>query len=120
MKAYAKNPVGAHYGLRDWVLQRLTAVVMAIYTLVVAVCLLWQAPAGHAGWHDFFTGPFTRLATMLFLVSLLYHAWVGMRDVLMDYVKGTALRLALQSMVGVVLVFYVIWSASILWGGGQA
>lgn len=114
--AYAKNPVGAHYGLRDWVLQRVTAVLMAIYTTAFLVVVLVQAPATHQQWRALLTGSFMRLATMVFLASVLYHAWVGMRDVLMDYVKGTALRLLLQSAVGVVLVFYVVWSASILWG----
>jgi succinate dehydrogenase / fumarate reductase, membrane anchor subunit len=116
VKAYTKDPVGAHYGLRDWLLQRLTAVVMAIYTLGFIVCLVWHAPATYADWKAIFSGTFVRLATMLFFAALLYHAWVGMRDIFMDYIKPVYLRLALQTAVGLTLLVYLIWSASILWG----
>jgi succinate dehydrogenase / fumarate reductase, membrane anchor subunit len=113
---YSKAPVGAHYGMGGWLLQRLTAVVMAAYTVGFAACLLWHAPGTHAEWQAIFAGTFVRLATMLFLAALLYHAWIGMRDILMDYVKPMGLRLALQAAVGVALAFYLIWSAAILWG----
>jgi succinate dehydrogenase / fumarate reductase membrane anchor subunit len=53
---------------------------------------------------------------MLFFLALLYHAWVGVRDIIMDYVKPTGIRLALQTLVGTALVFYLVWSVSILWG----
>ena len=116
MKAYRKNPVGAHYGLGEWLLQRLTAVVMALFTIVMFACIVLEAPHGYAGWKSFFTGTTVRLATMLFVVALLYHAWVGMRDILMDYLRATGIRLALQAAVGLGLIFYLIWAASILWG----
>ena len=115
MKAYAKTPVGAHYGLGDWLLQRLTAVVMAVYTLGLLICLVMHAPASYAEWKSIFSGTFVRLATMLFFVALLYHAWVGMRDILMDYIHATGMRLALQTAVGIALLFYLIWTATILW-----
>ena len=115
MKPYAKNPVGAHYGLADWLLQRLTAVVMALYTLGFAACVLARPPASYADWRALFAGNFARLATMFFVAALLYHAWVGMRDIVMDYVKPTGIRLALQTVIGGVLIIYLIWAASILW-----
>ena len=115
MKRYTKTPVGAHYGLSEWLLQRLTAVIMALYTLGLVVCLAAGAPGTYAEWKGLFAGTFARLATMLFFAALLYHAWVGMRDILMDYVKATGLRLALQFAVVVALLLYLIWSASILW-----
>jgi succinate dehydrogenase / fumarate reductase membrane anchor subunit len=116
VKAYRKNPVGAHHGLGDWLLQRLTAVVMALYTIAMFACILGEAPHTHDQWKALFSGGFTRLATMLFVVALLYHAWVGMRDILMDYLKPMGVRLTAQAAVGVVLVFYLVWAASILWG----
>ncbi len=116
MKHYAKSPVGAHYGVGDWLLQRLTAVVMAAYTILFVAYLLAAPPAGYADWKAMFSGPFFRLATMLFVAALLYHAWVGMRDILMDYAHATSLRLALQAAVGLALLFYLVWAASILWG----
>ena len=114
--AYTKHPVGAHYGLTAWLLQRLTAVVMLAYTLLLGGLVLWCPPASHADWKGLFSGSFVRLATMLFFLALLYHAWVGVRDIVMDYIKPTGLRLALQFLVGAALVFYLVWSVSILWG----
>lgn len=117
MRRYTKNPVGAHYGLGDWLLQRLTAVVMAGYTLFVFACLAAGRPSSYSDLKVMFGDGLIRIFTMLFFIALLYHAWVGMRDILMDYVKATGLRLALQAAVGLVLVVYLIWSASILFGG---
>jgi succinate dehydrogenase / fumarate reductase membrane anchor subunit len=116
VKAYTKNPVGAHYGLGDWLLQRLTAVVMAAYTVVFLGCLLIAPPATYTHWKSLFAGPLFRLFTMLFIVSLLYHAWVGMRDILMDYLRATAVRLSAEVLVALALICYLIWSASVLWG----
>jgi succinate dehydrogenase / fumarate reductase, membrane anchor subunit len=115
VKGYSKTPVGAHYGLGDWLLQRLTAVVMAVYTVGFLACVAMHAPSTYADWKGIFSGTVGRLATMLFFVALLYHAWIGMRDILMDYVRATGLRLALQTLVGAALLLYLIWSASILW-----
>ena len=116
VKRYTKTPVGAHYGLGDWLLQRLTAIVMAAYTLFVLGCLIAGRPASQADMKSMFSDGFIRIFTMLFLAALLYHAWVGMRDILMDYVKAAGLRLALEVAVGITLVVYLIWSVSILWG----
>lgn len=115
MSRYAKSPVGAHYGTGDWLLQRLTALAMAIYTVAFAVCILVQPPATYAEWKALFAGSFLRVATMVFFAALLYHAWIGMRDIFMDYVKATGLRLALQCAVVLVLLFYLVWAASVLW-----
>ena len=116
MKRYTKAPVGAHYGTGDWLLQRLTAVVMVVFTVGFIACLLWHKPASYADWKEIFGGSVARLSTMFFFAALLYHAWVGMRDIVMDYVKPTGIRLALQTVIGGVLLLYLIWSASILWG----
>jgi succinate dehydrogenase / fumarate reductase membrane anchor subunit len=115
VKGYTKTPVGAHYGLGDWLLQRLTAVVMGLYTIGFLVCLAMHSPSSYADWKSLFGGTFVRISTMLFLAALLYHAWIGMRDILMDYVRATGLRLTLQAAVGLALLLYLIWSASILW-----
>ena len=116
MKRYTKAPVGAHYGTGDWLLQRLTAVVMALYTIAVLACILIEPPRDYAAWRAMFSGTAMRLATMFFVMALLYHAWVGMRDIVMDYVKPTGIRLGLETAIGGVLVVYLIWAASILWG----
>ena len=116
VKRYTKDPVGAHYGLGDWLLQRLTAIVMAVYTVGFVVCLLWHVPASYADWKGMFAGSIARLATMVFLLALLYHAWVGMRDIVMDYLKPAGLRLVVEAGIALVLIGYAVWAASILWG----
>ncbi len=113
---YLKNPVGAHYGTGNWLVQRFSAVVMALYIAIGVPYVLVRAPGSHAEWKALFSGGFFRLATMLFLVALIWHAWVGMRDIFLDYVHHYAMRAAVNAAVAIVLVFYVIWAASILWG----
>ena len=113
---YSKVPVGAHYGTRGWLLQRLTGLFMALYTVGLLACLLWHAPSGYAEWKALLSGQVARISTMLFFAALFYHAWIGMRDILMDYVKPTGLRLALETAVAATLFVYLVWSASILWG----
>jgi len=107
--------VGAHYGLRDWLAQRVTAGVMAVYSVIVAVVLLSGQPISYAVWHDLFTQGWMRVATLLFAVSLAWHAWVGVRDILMDYIKPTGLRLALEAVVLLTIAGYVAWAIQILW-----
>jgi succinate dehydrogenase / fumarate reductase membrane anchor subunit len=116
VKRYTKTPVGAHYGLRDWLLQRLTAVVMAGYTVFLVLALAMHRPLNYAAWRSIFSEMWFQVGTMLFVSALLYHAWVGMRDILMDYVRATGLRLTAQFAVGFVLLFYLVWTAGILWG----
>ena len=88
--------VGAHYGMRDWLAQRITAAIMAVYTVIVAVIVLINVPLKYAGWQSLFAQGWMRVATLLFAFSLGWHAWVGARDILMDYIKHDGLRLALQ------------------------
>ncbi len=109
-------PVGAHYGWIDWLGQRVTAVIMVLYTLSMCGSVLWRAPKTYADWKLMFSGDFFRIITMLFLLALFYHAWVGVRDILMDYIKPTSVRLSAHVVVLVLLLFYTIWSFSILWG----
>ena len=107
--------VGAHYGLRDWLAQRITAAIMAVYTLILLVVLIREAPVGYAVWKDIFTQGWMRVATLLFAASLAWHAWVGVRDILMDYVKPAGARLTLEVAVLLVTAGYLGWTVQILW-----
>ena len=111
-----KHAVGAHYGLRDWLAQRITAVVMIGYTLLAAGIVLWHGGLDHAAWQSVYANHAFKLATFLFMVALFWHAWVGVRNILMDYVKPVGTRLALQVCVIAVLVAYTGWTIQILWG----
>ena len=107
--------VGAHYGLKDWLLQRLTAVVMAVYSVVILVVLLAGNVQGYAGWKGLFGQDWMRFASLLFVLSVLIHAWVGIRDIWMDYVKNTGVRLALQTLTVLWLVGCGGWAVQVLW-----
>jgi succinate dehydrogenase / fumarate reductase membrane anchor subunit len=107
--------VGAHYGLRDWLAQRITAAIMALYTVIAAVLILSKSPFTHASLKELFSLGWVRIATLLFAASLAWHAWVGMRDILMDYVKPDGLRLSLQVFFILLLASYLGWTVQILW-----
>ena len=106
---------GAHYGLRDWLAQRITGAIMAVYVVIVVAVLLGGVPISYPVWKDLFAHGWMRVATLLFAASLAWHAWVGMRDILMDYVKPAGLRLALQVMVLLTVAGYFGWAIQILW-----
>ncbi|MGV2488648.1 UNVERIFIED_CONTAM: succinate dehydrogenase, hydrophobic membrane anchor protein, partial [Bacillus mycoides] len=72
--------VGAHYGLKDWIAQRATAVIMAVYSVLISVVLLVQRPSTFEAWREIFSCGVIKFATFLFFVSLFYHAWIGVRD----------------------------------------
>lgn len=111
-----KHLVGAHYGLADWLAQRLTAVVMILYTVLVLGIVLWNGGLNHAAWRALFASQLFRIATFLFMVSLAYHAWVGMRNIAMDYVKPVVIRLLLQTAILAALIGYLGWTIGVLWG----
>ena len=107
--------VGAHYGTRDWLAQRITAAIMAVYSLVAIAVVVPRLPLSYESWKDLFAQGWMRIGTLLFAVSLAWHAWVGARDILMDYIKHDGLRLALQVLTILLLAGYVSWAIEILW-----
>ena len=107
--------VGAHYGLRDWLAQRVTAVLMALFTVVVIVQVLLPGAMGYDKWAGIFAQQWMKVLTFVTIVSLLYHAWVGMRDVWMDYVKPVGVKLALQVFTLAWLTGCAGWAVQVLW-----
>jgi succinate dehydrogenase membrane anchor subunit len=105
--------VGAHYGLRDWLAQRVTALVMLAYT--VLFLFVWPRPMSYAAWNALFAHGWMRFATFLVFASVLLHAWIGVRNIWMDYVKHTGLRLALEVATILWLVGCAGWAMQILW-----
>ena len=105
-------------GLRAWYLQRLTALYLGVYLICLLGILLFSPPQNRGDWVDWLAGPFGSLASMLFVLSLLLHAWIGVRDVLIDYVKPLAVKLALLSLVLLYMVACGLWAAGILLGKG--
>jgi succinate dehydrogenase / fumarate reductase, membrane anchor subunit len=108
--------VGAHYGMRDWLSQRVTAVLMALFTIVVLLQVVAsRGPLGYERWARIFAPQWMKVLTFSVIVALLWHVWVGMRDVLMDYVKPVWLRLVLQIFVIAWLTGCAGWAVQVLW-----
>jgi succinate dehydrogenase / fumarate reductase membrane anchor subunit len=107
--------VGAHYGTGSWLAQRITAVIMALYSVIALVVVFWGKPLSYAVLRDLFSQGWMRVATLVFMVSLAWHAWVGVRDILMDYVKPDGLRLTLEVVVILLLASYLGWTVQVLW-----
>jgi succinate dehydrogenase / fumarate reductase, membrane anchor subunit len=108
--------VGAHYGLRDWLGQRITAIVMAVYTLVLLGFWLGNPVIDYSAWRGLFANQAFKLLSFVALLSLFFHAWVGIRDIWMDYVQKTAIRLTLEVFTALLLIGYCGWTIHILWG----
>ena len=111
-----REAVGAHYGLSDWLMQRITAVVIALYLVLLLGILMFTPGMDLASWRALFSGQAFKLATFVALISVFLHAWVGMRDILMDYIRPTGIRLTLEVIVIGALVVYTGWTIQILWG----
>ncbi len=107
--------VGAHYGLKDWLAQRVTAIVMALYTVILLVAFLAGNNFSYEGWAGMFAQQWFKIATFVTFIALFYHVWVGMRDIWMDYVKPVSLRLGLQVATALWLIGCAGWAAQILW-----
>ena len=110
-----RTVVGAHYGLRDWLSQRVTAALMALFTLALIVQVLMPGPMGYDKWAAIFSQQWMKVLTFVVIVALLVHVWVGVRDILMDYVKGVGVKLALQVATIVWLVGCAGWAVQVLW-----
>ncbi|HEX8788467.1 MAG TPA: succinate dehydrogenase, hydrophobic membrane anchor protein [Telluria sp.] len=107
--------VGAHYGVRDWLAQRVTAVVMVIFTVILLVTFLTGQNFTYEGWAGLFARQWFKLFTMVTLFGLFYHVWVGIRDIWMDYVKPVGIRLTLQIATVLWLLACAAWTVQILW-----
>lgn len=104
-----------HQGLRDWVVQRLSAVYMAVYFITLIAWLVCHPGLSYAEWHSLFGMTGMKVATMLLLTALLLHAWVGIWTIFTDYVKCAVLRAVLNSLVWLMLGACFVWGLLILW-----
>jgi succinate dehydrogenase / fumarate reductase membrane anchor subunit len=108
--------VGAHYGLRDWLAQRVTAALIALLTALILVQILFTSgEIGYDKWASIFSSQWMKSLTFAVIIALTYHVWVGMRDIWMDYIKPTAVRLVLQIFTIVWLLACAGWAIQVLW-----
>lgn len=108
--------VGAHYGLRDWLAQRITAALMALFTLLLLAQVIFsKGPIGYDKWAGIFSAQWMKVLTFTVIIALLYHVWVGMRDIWMDYIKPASIKLVLNVFTIVWLVACAGWGIQVLW-----
>jgi succinate dehydrogenase / fumarate reductase membrane anchor subunit len=107
--------VGAHYGLRDWLVQRVTAIVLAVYAVFLLILAITQPVLDYETWAALFVPLWMKVVSLMALLALFYHAWIGVRDIWMDYIKPAGLRLGLGILTVLWLVACAVWSVQILW-----
>jgi succinate dehydrogenase / fumarate reductase membrane anchor subunit len=103
-------------GLHDWVIQRATAVIMAVYTVFMMGFFLTNPDLQYADWKELFSGTCMRVLTLLTLLSLSAHAWVGMWTISTDYLKSVVIRFSFQAVCFIAMFTFLIWGIEIIWG----
>ncbi|MEO8186950.1 MAG: succinate dehydrogenase, hydrophobic membrane anchor protein [Burkholderiaceae bacterium] len=106
--------VGAHYGLAGFIGQRVTSIVLTLWILLVGIRAL-SGPLSYDTWAALFAPLWMKVITLIALFSLLYHAWIGMRNIWMDYISPVWARLSLQIITILWLIACGVWSVQILW-----
>ena len=102
------------HGLRDWLLQRLTAIYLALFLGYLLLHFLIKPQHNFQEWQDWLTHPAMVIATALFILAVLVHGWVGMRDVVLDYVRSIRLRISILSLIALILIGWGIWAFRLL------
>jgi succinate dehydrogenase / fumarate reductase membrane anchor subunit len=104
-------------GVRDWLLQRVSAIIITLYTLFLAGYVLAHPHLSYMDWRSLFSSEWMRIATLLTLISIFAHAYIGIWTISTDYLTAcTKLRVAVQVLVWLALLTFVIWGIIILWG----
>lgn len=102
-------------GLQDWLIQRITAVILAVYIVFILSHVFAMNVHGYHSWYELFLNPWMRAATLLALMSLIAHAWVGVWTITTDYLKPLMIRLPVQILVILALLGYFVWGIQIIW-----
>jgi succinate dehydrogenase / fumarate reductase membrane anchor subunit len=105
-----------HQGLKDWMVQRASALIMAVYSVGLIGYLLVQRPLEYNTWHALYAHGWMKVATILFVIAVLWHAWIGMWTIYTDYVKCYIVRTIINGLTLFVLFACFFWALQILWG----
>lgn len=103
-------------GLKDWLIQRVTAIFFAVYIIYLLSFLLLHPGLSYEQWRGLFACRSFQVATVIALIALSLHAWIGIWTVTTDYLKCTVIRLSVQMFVIVWLLSQLIWGLMIVWG----
>ena len=102
-------------GLSDWVVQRVSAVILAAYVVVLTWFFLCAQELNFVQWYQFMISKPMKIFNVLALLSLVAHVWVGLWTVATDYIKPTGARLVFQAAFGIALAVYFLWGLHIFW-----
>lgn len=103
-------------GLRDWIVQRVSAVIVAAFTIGLIGWLICHPDLSFAEWHNLFAQTWMKVATIMAIGAILAHAWIGIWTIFTDYVKCNILRGGLNVVVFLSLIACFVWGVMILWG----
>lgn len=104
------------HGLRAWLLQRLTAVYMVLYLVLASIVACNTTLSGYSAWHKLFQQPVINLATIFMFAAIFYHAWVGVRDILVDYVQLQPVRFTILTLVSFLMLVLMLWIVFLMYG----
>jgi succinate dehydrogenase / fumarate reductase membrane anchor subunit len=113
-----KNITGAGYGFNSWLQQRVAAVIMLVFALAFLVFIFYAAfslNSSFSSWQNLFSYKSTKIIVQIFFIALLWHAWVGVRDIWMDYIQCATRKLILHTLTLLWLVASLIYSVSVIW-----
>lgn len=105
-----------HQGLRDWLIQRISALFMAIYVIGLVIFLMTHPNLSYYEWQGLFAQWWMKITTLLLALLLLFHAWIGIWTIVTDYVTCSVARLVLHTVVLLALVSFFFAALLILWG----
>ncbi len=103
-------------GLSDWLIQRVTAVILALYTVFIVAYLLFNPGLDYVTWSNLFAQTWMRIFSLLAIISLVAHAWVGLWTVTTDYLKSTGQRIGAQVIIILAIFVFLVWGIIVLWG----
>jgi succinate dehydrogenase / fumarate reductase membrane anchor subunit len=102
------------HGLRDWLLQRISAIYLAGFLVFFILRIAIRPVKDFHEWHTWFAHPAMTVASTAFILAVLLHAWFGMRDIVLDYVRRLWPRLLLLSLVSLLLAGCGLWALHVL------
>lgn len=101
-------------GFRAWLIQRMTAVYLLAFIAFILAHFLFDSPHSYPDWRTWVARPVMSLACWLFFVALAMHAWIGLRDVVLDYLKPVPLRVGVLALLAGALLAIPAWASLVL------
>ncbi len=105
---------GALTGFSAWLVQRVSAMYMLLFIIFIPLYIWQQGINDYNEWRNLLAEPVIALLWALFFVAMLLHAWVGVRDILIDYVHHLTLRLSLLLIIAGLLIMMLFWLLGVL------